>query len=116
MNFFQQKALCFPQFDGDFFSLFRIHLDEGSVPDCDSIHKHDFLELLYCRSNCGAVFQLNNRDYSLQRGDILLIPPDTPHGWLQRSNSMDHIWVTVFASTLPQRNCCFSFPHTQIFG
>ncbi len=89
MNFFQQKALGFPPFDDDFFSLFRIYLDEGSVPDFEGIHKHDFLELLYCRSNCGAVFQLNNRDYSLQRGDILLIPPDTPHGWLQRSNSMD---------------------------
>ena len=89
MNFLPQKPLYFPQFDDDFFNLFRIHLDEGSVPDCEGIHRHTFTELLYCRSNCGAVFQLNNRDYSLQRGDILLVPPGIPHGWLQRSNSMD---------------------------
>ena len=89
MNFYQQKVLGFPPFDDDFFNLFRIYLDEGSVPDCDGIHRHDFLEILYCRSNCGAVFRLNNRDYSLQRGDILLIPPNTPHGWLQRSGTVD---------------------------
>ena len=89
MYFHKSKSIYFPQFDDNFFSLFEISLDEGFIPDCEGIHCHDFLEFIYCRSNCDAVFQLDGHNYTLHRGDILLIPPQTPHSWVLRSNSMN---------------------------
>ena len=89
MDFKQAKPLYFPIFDDNFISLFQIQLDEGFLPDYEGIHQHDFLEFLYCRSNCDAVFQLDGRNYTLHRGDILLIPPQVPHSWILRSNTMN---------------------------
>lgn len=68
---------------------FQVYLDEGSEPDQDGIHSHPYHEILYCRSNCGAEFHLGNKRYPLQRGDVILITPDTPHAWVTRSRSAE---------------------------
>lgn len=66
---------------------FQILTDEGMEPCHPGMHSHAYHEILYCRSNCGAEFQLGSQTYQLQRGDILMLPPNTPHSWLCRSKS-----------------------------
>lgn len=66
---------------------FQIMADEGMEPYHPGVHTHPYHEILYCRSNCGAEFQLGSQIYQLQRGDILMLPPDTPHSWLSRSKT-----------------------------
>lgn len=69
--------------------LFQIQLDEGSETDQAGIHTHPYYEILYCRSNCGAEFHVGTSKYQLQRGDVVLIPPETPHIWLARSRTAE---------------------------
>lgn len=52
---------------------------------CDSsevnlpLHSHSFLEILYCRQASRVEYLVNTNRYRLQPGDIVLLPPDTPH-------------------------------------
>lgn len=71
----------------DILERFQIQLDEGNLPDREGMHSHPFHEIIYCRSNCGAEFQVGDCRYHLKRGDILLLSPQTPHTWLTRSHA-----------------------------
>lgn len=70
-------------------SNIAIQQDEGGEPDQPGIHTHPYHEIIYCRNNCGAEFHVGTSKYLLQRGDVILIPPETPHSWLIRSRSAE---------------------------
>lgn len=44
-----------------------------------SLHSHAFYELLHCRSGEGVEYLVGADRYSLQRGDIVLVPPGISH-------------------------------------
>lgn len=44
-----------------------------------ALHSHDFYELLYCCNTCGAEYLVGAERYRLQKGDIVLIPPELSH-------------------------------------
>lgn len=71
----------------DIFEYFQIQLDEGNRPDQEGVHTHPFHEIIYCHSNSGAEFLIGDYHYHLRRGDIILLPPETPHTWLVRSRA-----------------------------
>lgn len=80
---------------------FEIHLDDGNAHTPGQIHTHPFYEVLYCQSNCGAEFQVDTRQYQLQRGDILVIPPQTRHTSLLSSKTGDPyagytLWISDY--------------------
>lgn len=43
------------------------------------LHCHDFLEVLYCRQASNVEYLIQTNRYRLQPGDIVLLPPNTPH-------------------------------------
>lgn len=44
-----------------------------------ALHSHSFYELLYFRNTCGAEYLVGASRYSIQKGDVLLIPPGISH-------------------------------------
>lgn len=66
---------------------FESYLDLGKSYIPGRPHTHDYYEILYCQKNCGAEFAVGGEHYQLQRGDILLISPHTPHGFLSYSKN-----------------------------
>ena len=44
-----------------------------------AIHSHDFYEVLYCHNPAGVEYLVAAERYRLQKGDIIFIPPGTPH-------------------------------------
>lgn len=44
-----------------------------------SLHSHDFFEVLYCRNAANVEYLVGAERYRLQKGDIVFIPPGTPH-------------------------------------
>lgn len=123
----KSASLSLPPFQWNVADFFQIQLDEGSEPDHEGTHTHPYHEIIYCRSNCGAEFQLLNTRYHLQRGDIIMVPPETPHAWLTRSRvgepymgyrlCMDPEHITLVKNTLPDfhipNDVRFSFFRTQ---
>ena len=44
-----------------------------------NLHSHNFYELLYCCSTCGAEYLVGTERYRVQKGDIILVPPGLSH-------------------------------------
>lgn len=66
---------------------FSIQLDTGNLYHPGQMYCKSEHCVIYCRSNCGAEFLADGIRYPLQRGDILLIKPDTPHGVVSYSKN-----------------------------
>lgn len=64
---------------------FSIQADLGNLfdPGYELICKN--FRILYCQSNCGAVFDVDGTHYQLQRGDIVVVKPHTPHKFVTYS-------------------------------
>lgn len=45
--------------------------------------------VVYCQSNCGAVFMAEGEHYYLQRGDMVLVKPNTVHGFVSYNSGKD---------------------------
>lgn len=43
------------------------------------LHSHSFFEMVYCLNNSGTQYLIDTKRYSLQRGDIILVPPGVGH-------------------------------------
>lgn len=44
-----------------------------------SLHSHDYMEILYCRTDCGVEYLVGSNRYRLQKGDIIVVPPEVSH-------------------------------------
>lgn len=54
------------------------YTDTGCAME-ESPHTHRFYELVYCQSNSGSEYLVGSTRHRLQRGDIVLIPPNVVH-------------------------------------
>lgn len=55
------------------------HRDETSSNQLVNLHSHNFYEILYCRTSCGAEYFIGADRYRLQRGDVIFVPPGISH-------------------------------------
>ena len=63
-------------------------------------HSHSFYEILCCRNTCGAEYLIGTERYKLQKGDIILVPPDISHRpllseHLSEPYSRDVLWIST---------------------
>ncbi len=64
------------------FFAFDIRQDLGTCYTPGEMVSRKEYSILYCLCNSGAEFQVEGTKYLLERGDILVIKPDIPHGIL----------------------------------
>lgn len=67
-----------------------------------SRHKHNNWELIYCTEKCGK-FIFDDAQISYGVGDIVVIPPDTPHRNVSE-NGFTNIHLNIDNTTLPFRH------------
>ena len=85
---------------------------------CDRIlpHSHSFYELLYCISSDNVQYLLGSQRYTLQKGDVLMIPPGISHCPLfpeVMHGAYERIVVWVNAEML--RQLCLRWPEIQLW-
>lgn len=68
---------------------FDIQYDQGNVYIPGQISCHSCYKVIYSRNNCGAEFFADGEHYSLQRGDLVIVKPYIPHGFVTYSKSSD---------------------------
>lgn len=66
-----------------------------------SRHKHANWELVYCTEKCGK-FIFDDMEIPYETGDIVVIPPDTPHRNVSE-NGFTNIHLNIDEATLPFR-------------
>lgn len=44
-----------------------------------SLHSHNYIEILYCRTSAGVEYLIGSDRYRLQKGDIVFVPPGVSH-------------------------------------
>lgn len=64
------------------------------------VHSHVFYELICCRNTCGAEYLVGTERYKLQKGDIILVPPDVSHRPLLAEHASepyirDVVWINA---------------------
>lgn len=72
---------------------------EGGEPIFCPFHWHDFIEILYCTEG-NVVITIENIEYVLQSGDILLIGPNVVHKSLKKTQSTGIMYNVVFDPTI----------------
>lgn len=88
------------------------HRDVSFAGTPVNLHSHDFYELLCCCNNCGVEYLVGTERYSLQKGDIVMVPPGMSHRPLLPEH-MDEpysrivLWISAefmgsFLSTFPE--------------
>ena len=55
------------------------HRDTSLSNSSVQLHSHRFFEILYCRSTAGVEYLVGSERYKLQKGDLVLVPPDVSH-------------------------------------
>lgn len=55
------------------------HRDVSLSKSNVQLHSHRFFEILYCRSTAGVEYLVGSERYKLQKGDLVLVPPDVSH-------------------------------------
>ena len=44
-----------------------------------SLHSHNYIEILYCRTSAGVEYLIGSDRYRIQKGDIVFVPPGVSH-------------------------------------
>lgn len=57
----------------------QINYDDSMTSDVVGMHTHTFYEILFICRGQDVQYLFNNNRYQLKKGDIMLIPPGTPH-------------------------------------
>ena len=55
------------------------HRDVTYAPHPVSLHSHNYVEIIYCRSAAGVEYLVGSDRYKLQNGDVVLISPGISH-------------------------------------
>ena len=55
------------------------HRDTSYSNTTVSLHSHNYIELLYCRTSAGVEYLIGSDRYRLQKGDIVYVPPGVSH-------------------------------------
>ncbi|MBQ3193536.1 MAG: helix-turn-helix transcriptional regulator [Oscillospiraceae bacterium] len=91
-NFYQELEMDSPYVD--------THQDVSYSNTALQFHSHMFYELICCRNTCGAEYLVGTERYKLQKGDIILVPPDISHRPLLPEHVVqpyirDVLWISV---------------------
>lgn len=91
-NFYQELEMDSPYVD--------THQDVSYSNAALQFHSHMFYELICCRNTCGAEYLVGTERYKLQKGDIILVPPDISHRPLLPEHVVqpyirDVLWISV---------------------
>lgn len=84
------------------------HIDISYSNTDFQLHSHTFYELLCCHNTCGAEYIIGTERYKLQKGDIIVVPPDISHRALLPEQvtepyTRDVLWIsTEFMQMMPQ--------------
>lgn len=70
-NFYQELEMDSP--------YVNTHVDISHSNANIQLHSHTFYEILCCHNTCGAEYIIGTERYKLQKGDIILVPPDISH-------------------------------------
>ena len=55
------------------------HRDVSYSNGTVSLHSHQYIEILYCRTSVGVEYLIGSNRYRLQKGDIVFVPPGVSH-------------------------------------
>ena len=55
------------------------HRDTSYSNATVSLHSHNYIEILYCRTSADVEYLIGSERYKLQKGDIVFIPPGVSH-------------------------------------
>ena len=77
----------------------QVHRDTSYSNSILQLHSHTFYEILCCTNTCGAEYLVGTERYSLQKGDIVFVPPGTSHRPLLPDNMpepyiRDVLWIS----------------------
>ena len=84
------------------------HRDVSYSNGTVSLHSHQYIEILYCRTSVGVEYLIGSNRYRLQKGDIVFVPPGVSHRpilpeKLTAPYERDVLWVsTEFMETYMQ--------------
>ena len=70
-NLYQELEMSSPFVD--------THRDISHAPNMSQLHSHTFYEIICCRSSCGAEYLVGAERYSVEKGDIIVVPPFVSH-------------------------------------
>lgn len=70
-------------------STVEFHREEGQFNPYGIVHSHNHYEVIFCKSNSGTEYLVGSERFSLQFGDVLLIPPQVTHVLLVHSQSQE---------------------------
>ena len=71
-----------------------------------SLHSHNYIEILYCRTSAGVEYLIGSDRYRLQKGDIVFVPPGVSHRPIMPEKltvpyERDVLWIsTEFMETI----------------
>ena len=76
------------------------HRDVSYSNTSVSLHSHNYIEVLYCRSSAGMEYLIGSDRYRLQNGDIIYVPPGISHRpifpeKLERPYERDVLWISM---------------------
>lgn len=87
------------------------HRDTSYSNTSVSLHSHNYIEILYCRTSDGVEYLIGSDRYRLQKGDIVFIPPGMSHRPIMPEKltvpyERDVLWVStefmeMFLQTFP---------------
>ena len=84
------------------------HRDVSYSNGTVSLHSHQYIEILYCRTSVGVEYLIGSNRYRLQKGDIVFVPPGVSHRPILQEKltapyERDVLWVsTEFMETYMQ--------------
>ncbi len=55
------------------------HRDVSYTNATVSLHSHQYIEILYCRTSANVEYLIGSNRYRLQKGDIVFVPPGVSH-------------------------------------
>lgn len=101
-----------------FSESFEIYYYDDCHPSAVSSHVHENYEIYFFLEG-DVSYQIHGRSYALKTGDVLLIPPNTPHCPIFQTDKQSYrrfvLWIHPdFYQSLCQSDAAFSYAFLQV--
>lgn len=97
------------------------HRDVSYSDTTVSLHSHNYIEIIYCRSSADVEYLIGSDRYRLQKGDIVYIPPGISHRpmlpeKMTQPYERDVLWISMrFMETIAElfpENTAYQRPYS----
>ena len=84
------------------------HRDVSYSNSTVSLHSHNYMEIIYCRTSADVEYLIGSNRYRLQKGDIVCVPPGVSHRpmlpeRMPEPYERDVLWISMrFAETIAE--------------